>query len=100
VLPPQDLLDAVGLLNEEAPWTKAVTTPGSQLVCDGWARAKYPSCFVGIGTVLEGAKDPVNGRGRDGMVFVECVYEGQKAQRFYPAYWLKQAVTEVNRKAN
>ena len=96
---PQDLLDEISLLNEEAGWLKAVTTPGSEIVCADWAKAKYDG-FDGIGTVLEGAQDPVNGHGRSRMVMVECIFQGQKAQRFYPAICLTPVQTDVNRKMN
>lgn len=78
---PAELQHGLNLIAEEATWRKAVTTPGSLVTHnDGFT-----------GRVVEGATDPVNGRGKAQMALVEHEFEGQTVQRWYPATELDAA---------
>lgn len=68
---PRDLQDGINILAAERVWTKAMQTPGSEVVI----RA------TGVrGRVVRGVADPVNGRE---MVLVEHEMDGMVGQRFY-----------------
>lgn len=72
---PGDLQEGLNLLGEESAWQRAVRTPGSAVTLDDGTP----------GVVVQGAKDPVNGVGKDGMALVKHQFEGRPAERWYPA---------------
>lgn len=67
------------LMADDKKWQKAVTTPGERVTSDTGE-------FEGVGKVIEGATDPVNGsEGKSGRVLVEHQIEGRPVQRWYRA---------------
>lgn len=101
---PSDLENDIRLLGEEAAWRKAVSTVGTKVrhsppkPLKEDVGADLPLQQPGgplsgattfdVGTIVRPAKDPVNGRGADGMALVEHDLDGQPVQRWYSALHL------------
>jgi hypothetical protein len=94
---PKDLQNDLNLIDEEKAWHRAVTTPGSDVVVELEGGEEI------AGRVVKGARDPVNGTGRDSRALVRHEMEGQPVERWYRATQLRpdkapSRVAELERK--
>lgn len=83
----RSIAEDASLVREEREWTRAVTTPGQKVRhdTDGW-----------VGTVVEGAADPVNGSGADALVLLEREKDGRLVQERHPALGLSPALAATS----
>ena len=73
---PQDIEDGKPLPEKEEDWLRHVTKTGLEVKIVGLDKP---------GKVIQGAKDPINGKGMDRRAYVAYEHNGTKYRKWYDA---------------